>query len=80
MNKIKSEVKDNYFVANSGYSYVKEATSEVSTFGSFCYEGGKMIFNEFGGSLIRLKKKCDNEGGIAIDKAVIAGICLVQPE
>ena len=42
------------------------------------YKGSEVFYNEAGGSLVRLKKEEVDEGGIAIDQAVIAGLCLVD--
>ena len=42
------------------------------------YRGSKIIYNEVGGTLVRLKKAEDNEGGIAIDQAAMSGLCLIE--
>ncbi len=57
---------------------MEKATCEFSTFGSFTFKGNEIIYNEAGGSLVRFKKQEINEGGIAIDQAVISGLCLTD--
>ena len=45
MKKIKSTVLSNGFIANFNHKWVNKATSEVSTFGSFMYEGDAIKYN-----------------------------------
>lgn len=52
----------------------------MSTIGAFVYQGEEIMYNEFGGTLARLKRKQDNEGGIGINKGVISGVCIVDDE
>jgi hypothetical protein len=59
-NKIKSEIRDNIFVANYRYLEVKECTCEYSTFGSYAYKGDELRYNVCGGNLIRLKRAEEN--------------------
>lgn len=78
MKKIKSQSFSNYFIADFQHKWIEKCTSELSTFGSFTYKGSKIIYNECGGSLVRLKKAELNEGGIAINQAAIAGLSLKE--
>ncbi len=56
MRKIPSTVLSNFFITKFGYHEVKQATCEMSTLGSFAYKNDKLIFNEYGGNLIRIKR------------------------
>jgi hypothetical protein len=38
------------------------------------------VYNEVGGTLVRLKKKEYEEGGIAINRGAITGVCIVNYE
>jgi hypothetical protein len=77
MKIVHSKTSDNYFIIDNKAIKIDFCTTEFSTFGAFSYYNKKMIFNKNSGSLIRIKRNEDHEGGIARNLAVVGGLCVI---
>lgn len=78
MKKIKSQTQENYFLFEHAPIFIPRATTEYSTIGAFVYRGDQLLYTQRGGTLARIKREEDEEGGIAINRGAISGICVLD--
>lgn len=57
MKKIPSKAADNYFIFDHTPTYISKVTAQFSTLGCFVYRDNKLLLNQVGGTLVRLKRE-----------------------
>jgi len=77
MDRIVAPVTPTYFLLKSGELVLKDAISEVGTYGIFIGDNRKTFINDYAGVLVRTKSSSDVDGGVVSGIAVLDSLYLI---